>query len=887
MRPGRRNQLLFIAGSLILSGFFFHQLVLGGSILARGDTHDYFYPYWDLRNAAFRSLQLPLWTNDLFMGAPLLANPQLGVYYPPNWLTAPLRAPAAISLSILLHTALAAVGAGFLYRQAVSKRWLPAAAAAIIYAYSGYLGAHVEQINQLQGLAWMPILFALAHRLLTGRERRRAGLLLALAWALQIFSGHTQTVYISAVGIGVFALSISAKSIRHAPTRWPALRALVMLAASALAALLLALPQLLPSLELLSLSNRGGGFSVQAASAFSLPLDSLGWSFLPGYDGQLFGEFVAYVGVIGLGLALWALLARPLTAHNRWMWLLLAGLGLALALGRSNPLYPLLAQLPGFVFFRVPARFLALVSLALALLAGLGIEALGPPAPQPSAVKRRALLVAAALLLLIATARFLLRPDPGLIFGASEISDRSLALWLGTGLILITLLLLRHRWVQLAALALLTAELFIAAQNQPYNDVSPPDVYLDQRFTVSQLRAYQADEIVPGRTLSISQLRFDPGDITELRARFGQRGMGYVAQFHALDAVKKQEMLLPNLALTWGIPTIDGFGGGITPTRFWTRFSELILPETEQAAVDGRLGARLALPACRGACIPDERWLEAADARYIISDKLSDIWHDDIAYDTVLARFWRDTSALKPPAELYDEARVLHAAPIPGWAPAAEAPGGFFVTVTDIAGLQDILQQDAAVSAVTLVNSRHRGIFLQLQPPPFERVLSSAVKVYRHGSIANRAFLATQVHILPDDPQNDERAQTLLREGAAVVLQGQAEPRDQPLGNDGAVAFTAYDETQAVLQVDSPAPAYLILLDAWYPGWEATVNGESAPIIRANLVFRAVPVPAGASTVTFRFEPRIWRVALYGGGALWLLAAFVWWRLRRRPQTSV
>ena len=253
-RVGRR--VLPLCLLIVLSLLFFHQLAFSGLILARGDTYEYFYPYWDARNTAFREGRLPLWSPDLFMGVPLLANPQLGTYYPPNWLTAPFRAPSAISISILLHSLLAAAGACWLYREAISKRWIPALAAGVVYAFSGHLGAHVEQINQYQGLAWMPLLFALYHRLSTGDKPARDCLLLAMAWALQIFSGHTQTVFISGLGLGVFSLaSVAAFSERHKRLT-AAARALLILACCFGIALLLALPQLLPSLELLRLSNR-------------------------------------------------------------------------------------------------------------------------------------------------------------------------------------------------------------------------------------------------------------------------------------------------------------------------------------------------------------------------------------------------------------------------------------------------------------------------------------------------------------------------------------------------------------------------------------------------------------------------------------------------------
>ena len=87
MTPQRWKPLLCLCLILILPLLFFHQLAFSGKILARGDTYQYFYPYWDARNQAYRAGELPLWTPNLFMGVPLLANPQLGAYYPPNWLT--------------------------------------------------------------------------------------------------------------------------------------------------------------------------------------------------------------------------------------------------------------------------------------------------------------------------------------------------------------------------------------------------------------------------------------------------------------------------------------------------------------------------------------------------------------------------------------------------------------------------------------------------------------------------------------------------------------------------------------------------------------------------------------------------------------------------------
>ena len=878
--------LLFIVCSTLV---LFRHLTFSDLILARGDTYNYFYPYWDARNAAFRAGELPLWTTDLFMGTPLLANPQLGAYYPLNWLTAPFRAPQAIKISILLHSVLAGLGVFYLYREAVEKRVMPALLAALVYSFSGYLGAHVEQINQYQGLAWLPILFALYHRTMTRGRPWRDGLLFALAWALQIFCGHTQTVFISGIGLGIYGIGLGIAA-REGPRQIG--RRLVTLAACTLVALLLAIPQLLPSLELIGMSNRGSGFSAGEVTAFSLSPNLLGRALLPSYDGQLFGEYVAYVGVIGLGLALWGVAAGQIPAGLRRLWIGLALLGLLLALGRASPLFLLLAELPLFNLFRVPARFLALFTLGMSILAGIGFSALdrGSSNEREQGGGRGVMMVGLIIAALILLTRFLLRPDPGAIFGGDAISNASLALWSLALILLLLLLILRHRWLPYAALALVFAELLFAAQNLPYNDLSPPEVYLGQRFTISQLLAFQAEETVAGRTLSISQIYFDPGDIAALRARYDRLGMDFKSQFHALDAVKKQEMLMPNLALTWGIPTIDGFGGGITPTIFYSQFTSGLLPEGAARAVDGRLGERMALPKCSGACIPELPWLQMTDTRYLVVDKVYDRWHDDIAYDTALADFWQAVERIPWPGEPFDQARVLHAEPLPGRNDASELENGLLLTVADRSGLASILASDHSILAVTFTYSGKKGIFLQAQPPDFERVLSSAIKVYRvpsNGSNESRAYLAPQVSILPDSLEGREEALRLIGEGGRDVIHGDGDLDLLAVDQPGQVTIVEYDDTRVVLQVESSAPAYLILRDAFYPGWTASVNGESTPILRANVMFRGLQAPAGGSRVVFAFEPHLWRVALAGGVLLWGAALLLLLVLMRRGPSGM
>jgi len=113
-----------------------------------------------------------------------------------------------------------------------------------------------------------------------------------------------------------------------------------------------------------------------------------------------------------------------------------------------------------------------------------------------------------------------------------------------------------------------------------------------------------------------------------------------------------------------------------------------------------------------------------------------------------------------------------------------------------------------------------------------------------------------------------------------VVLEG-----GQPLDTtpDYSLSLLQYSLHAVTVAVETDQPGYLVLPDAYYPGWQATVGGQSTPVWRANYAFRAVYVPAGQHTVQFQFDPVIWKVGLALSGATLLgLAGWAGWRWRRR-----
>ncbi|MGC9359411.1 MAG: oligosaccharide flippase family protein, partial [Anaerolineae bacterium] len=97
--------------------------------------------------------------------------------------------------------------------------------------------------------------------------------------------------------------------------------------------------------------------------------------------------------------------------------------------------------------------------------------------------------------------------------------------------------------------------------------------------------------------------------------------------------------------------------------------------------------------------------------------------------------------------------------------------------------------------------------------------------------------------------------------------------QEVPAGFTGRVESLRYGANEITVLVDTPIPAYLVLNDAWSPGWRAFVRPADAEdpldaeqeveIYRANENFRAVVVPEGRHVVRFKYSPNIVKLGFY------------------------
>ncbi len=906
----------------------FWKLALTNLIIARGDVLTYFYPYLDYAAQATRQGRLPLWNPYLFMGVPFLANSQAGFFYPFNRLLSWLPVTRAVNLTLILHTWLAGLGAYTFARRSLNLRRAAAWAAGAAFAIGGYLTAQVEHVNQLQGLAWLPWLFV-CYDLSISHRHRLAWVGLSATVALQLFAGHTQTAFISLVGLGIYALATT-------PLRpWQTLLGrMARLAGAVLLGAGLAAAQLVPTLELAQFSMRSGGLGWREAVSFSLNPLLLGRALLPSYWQSIFSEYIAYVGLAGLMLA-----AIGLSSDKRNQvraMAVLAGLGLFFALGGYNPLYLLLAKFaPGFGLFRVPARWLALYAFGTAMLIGLGLEALQSASQQ---IKRRSLVVwgtgIAGLLLLAWLGARLPVPGTGQPIGLPGKLD-----WIGwlAGASLATLLIWqRPRWSAAAAIALMLAELLAAGTALPFNRATAPEALDSLRPSLLLLKSEGADS----RFISLSDIFFDPGDKTELESAFADQ-LNEAAFYDLLVATKQKEIVAPNLPLYYRLASADGFDGGILPLRDYVAFQQLLLPPGQTASPDGRLREVLRE-------VPESKWLSLMNVRHIITDKTMDAWIDNVFYDlqfgtapgpnytATVARVPRfQATALGVVSHLQGAAQLTQGTSVAqlvigfedgmtqtyslragvetaegvytgSIAHQAAQVGGHFVrdqpqvndyvvrlswdkakTVTSVQIIPSMITNQLVIRGMTLIDERTGGF----QPlvvsgrGRFALVHSGDVKIYENLDVLPRAFAVSEARFVEDqlaamrDPAFDPTRQVILDPpppGLKVIEKSDS--------YEVTTTLVLYQPEHVIVDVQNSA-GWLVLTDSYYPGWRALIDGQPAPLFRADLLFRAVPV-VGTHRVEFIYDPLSIKVGI--GISLLALALACWlvWRGRRLLQFS-
>jgi hypothetical protein len=549
-----------------------------------------------------------------------------------------------------------------------------------------------------------------------------------------------------------------------------------MLLLSLVIGLGLAAVQLLPTAELLLHSQRSTGVTEDFAMTYSFWPWRLITLVVPGFfgnpgRGNYWGygahwEDVAYVGLLPLLLAVRAVVqafARekstqtggkslsisPPTADRSLtgFWAVSALVGLMLALGENTPLFPFLFHhVPGFDLFQAPARWLVVVTVALAALAAVGAQQW----PRGHHARRRGGLGAAvggALLIGGLAAPSIIGGIPSTFGPATR--------RLGGTLMLTSILLLLGE----------------EARRRRGKDAVWWQVALGAFFALDLLTF--AWPLVPTIDRSLYQ-----GDTQTAEVLRSERDQARV--YWPSDPAHQNQAYDAHYRVKFDYLTFDDFGPD--RARYWRGMREDQLPNA--GMLDGIASAN--------------------------------------NFDPLLVEPHADLlkAAVETPRVL-EVMGVTHVATDCSWPDAEQVHRGESAA---------FYRLDGAPGRAWLV-SRARRV-------PFDQMLAA---------MENPIFDPTKTVVVAMD--SEEEPGRVRQPGTTRALAGSSLAlRDTP--------------NRVTIDVDLDAPGYLVLADIWYPGWQATVDGKPAELLRANHAFRAVRLTAGEHSVEMVYRPAL---VLVGG----------------------
>ncbi|MHB1555848.1 MAG: hypothetical protein ACYC61_00070 [Isosphaeraceae bacterium] len=910
------------------------------------DTAHFYYPlYWRVQQE-WALGHLPTWEPGANGGMPLLGSAMAAVLYPGKLVFAVLAYPWGVRVYIVGHEVLAFWAMLVLMRSWRISR-AGATLAATSYAFGGPMLSGYFNVIYLVGAAWLPLGFRGVDRWV--RLGRRAGLVeLALVLAMQVLGGDPEAAYLTVVcgfgyafflrrpepatrrpwlswaiallaiaGVWVWAGPWLARRLHGGNERWTQLGLVVLwslamagfaarrgreartriagLGAAGLLGLLLAAAQVVPVLAQIVESVRWSGAGMEDLFDSSLLPYRLLETIWPG----VFGSFTAgnrywerilppewahrpspislYFGALPLVLALAAAGSRGRPPWAAWisgvgvlsLW---AGLGAFAGPGAwsggdgaptagDDSFYGLLTTvLPGLRLFRFPFKVLSFTSLSVAALAGLGWDRC-----RNQDDRRRAGRVAMALIVLsllgLATAvvargglhdRIAVRAVDHLVYGPLDVAGATGQIVLATlhgscalalGLAMLAWSMGRARAAAPASLALILVAADIGLANAPLVVTVPQADYAREPEALRAIR--EAEHKEPGPGAGPIRIQRMPSWIP----------IGW--------AKTRSSTRLRDL-VDWEIDTLQPSFGWLHGVQY------VFVDESETGRVDQRQlfrpGYRLASPAVAAS-------LGVEPGRIVL-------WHARRAFDLWGARYF-----------------ILPADP-GDWTGIHRSYAAFLEET-------DLIDPDLPGPEPTEDRRRWR--------------LGRDFQVRRNRRAFPRAWIVREARLLPpvdDSPttrrtaliarlraDEDPRASASiapapdLRHTAYIETDDPASlgpylwPHDPVTGTPAGSpkdTVDVLDEASGRVRLDVVLnrPAIVVLADAFDPGWRATLDGQAAPVLRANRLMRAVAVPAGRHEIVYTFRPVSVLVGLGGSlaGMILLACTIVWSRNPRRAR---
>jgi Bacterial membrane protein YfhO len=905
---------LFFTALFVL---FFSPVIFTGYLLAPNDGLNYSLPnFYSPRT---------LWTNLLFSGYPVAADPQAQTWYPlaflfslfPNSWNAYMVSAYVLSACFM-----------FGYVWTITQSRMAGLIAGIGYSMSGFMIGRLGQVPLIHAAVWLPLIFWTIEK---NRQKPSTSWIAigSLAIACSFLGGHTQIVFFGLVVAGAYSVYTG---WNPAPQRWVCIRhfAWMVLIGIGLVAV-----QLLPTMELAAWSARAKlsysefvRFSLSPAEVLTLLFPYLFGGGGTLYDVQYFGsgngmELPGYLGLLTLLLACLAVVGSRANRIVRFWWVTFI-IAFVMALGEHTPLSQLMYYLPGFNKFRAPLRHFLEISLAVSVLAGLGADCI--QRRKISANQIKGTILGAAGILGLSLAMIWVFSDTleqaaiqKSVESLNVVSWTNAALWVPVLVLTLTVGALAFWWNRPGGLGrrfLILTVLVVDLGSfgwfhnwryfvPPEQWIQPPEVATKYRKILNE--SHQRMAPVKGLhsdrnqlPVNISRLWGIPSStgynplvlsrVNEILSRYETGALldtWSSVKHRALDILGVRYLFLPSAymetftareKLQWTRENL-GVRLGSGCNQAYPSSIEFFLPQGFSASHIGIVS--------KSFCVRD-----ISDGEAVLSIRLSGDNNLKRQADFVMGRdtaeWGYDCSGIREQVR-HKQASVFQSFPISDSA-GAPCHGYQYVTRMPVSpahswkriqvewlGKPGIVQLDK----ITLVDEKS-GHVLPLRELTasnhwrFKERIGKTV-VYENLDAMPRAWLVPEA--VPARPQDilhaiyysklpDGRpfdpAKTALLEGSYAFQAPSFDP-------SGKVDIVRLEDTEIVLQTQSLSDSFLVTSDIYYPGWEATIDGQPAPLYRTDYVLRGISLPAGSHEVRFEYHPQ----PFYTGMTITLLSLLI------------
>lgn len=900
-------------GFCILSPLlFFGRHFLASRVLLPWDIVAQFCPWRYLWAHYVREGTFPLWNPYQFSGMPFLGDPQMASLYPLNIIFLLLPPLEAIQVYILLMYSLFAAFT-YLYARTIRLSRFAALVSATACTYSLHMVAHCGHVTRIHTAIWLPLQLALVEKIV-GTRRYRHIFLLALVVTMQVFAGHPQILFFSMLILGSYML---AHLVATRQNRWRVgvsflLALLVGLcwgAPQLLTGTELAIQSarhISPSYEKFSSYSLAPEMLIQMIFPFfyGAPSDVL-YQLKPPMDPWTW-ETIFYIGIIPLLSVISLATAPKRTDWREGFWLLVLLWGMTFALGKFNPFYSLVHRLPVYRWFQVAGMHVFPASWAAAIIAGLRIETLLRGSARALLTTFGAFVVLCLGLLFVNMQQYdqlasiygdnLLRPELIVPFVCIVVSF--FILWLFRGSSQRKYALAKGMLLFVLVADLLATSGTVALSVPGSIARALPQKYVDLKASIQprEQRIWQMNSRPVNNGYLFAPLRFatsyNPLILERYRrlTRIGDYGIApFVPDSKVLDLlnvgyiVARRDLLRPPFSNCRGDMTsspccgkvVEGYCFSVPGYRVeLTPGSSIVLDLGQGELIHG-----LGLISAMG------RALDVKDGEIVAKIQLYD--QAGVAITTWLLRAGTDTAewAFELPGS-----RAQHSMPkvVDSWA--ETTPDGqpfhghnYFSSIS--------LDQDAIVTRVIITNTTSKNGFIlnnlslqlstgdtfayRLNLAQIQKALSglpelpssSDLAIFQRQSSLGYAWPVERVEILDaslflqavhgwlHESNLDlkkvayiETADQLQYQSSSWLLETHFDPEAQ-------VISLVLEFNNLTLQVRANGPAFVVLSEIYYPGWNVYVDGLRTELYCVDYVLRGFSVPPGTHEVQIRYEP--------------------------------